>query len=200
MLFNRIDLFDQANRTIYVLKWISSNGTINDSFPIGTMISEMLNSSDMNLQNESNNLTPFPSDDVIRFEPEPMAILILVTICYSLIFVAGILGNVITCLVIYRNKSMHTATNYYLFNLAVSDLILLLSGECVLCLLVIHSQRCCQLSRILLIQKECKILFRYLQECPKTLIIYGFHIIISSRKLFAYCKDYYPKHRQMLLF
>lgn len=132
MLFNRIDLFDQANRTIYVLKWISSNGTINDSFPIGTMISEMLNSSDMNLQNESNNLTPFPSDDV-RFEPEPMAILILVTICYSLIFVAGILGNVITCLVIYRNKSMHTATNYYLFNLAVSDLILLLSGECVVC-------------------------------------------------------------------
>lgn len=60
---------------------------------------------------------------------DPLVIVIPVTICYALIFVAGILGNVITCAVISRNKSMHTATNYYLFNLAVSDLLLLLSGE-----------------------------------------------------------------------
>ncbi|XP_054088296.1 pyrokinin-1 receptor-like, partial [Zeugodacus cucurbitae] len=45
-----------------------------------------------------------------------------------LIFVAGVLGNLITCIVISRNKFMHTATNFYLFNLAVSDLTLLLSG------------------------------------------------------------------------
>lgn len=29
---------------------------------------------------------------------------------------------------IARNKCMHTATNYYLFSLAVSDLLLLVSG------------------------------------------------------------------------
>lgn len=63
---------------------------------------------------------------------DPMAIVIPVTICYAIIFVAGILGNVITCAVIFRNKSMHTATNYYLFNLAVSDLLLLLSGKHIL--------------------------------------------------------------------
>lgn len=62
-------------------------------------------------------------------EAEPMFVLISVTICYLFIFVAGVLGNVITCTVISRNKSMHTATNYYLFNLAISDLILLLSGK-----------------------------------------------------------------------
>ncbi|KAH8383310.1 hypothetical protein KR009_007976 [Drosophila setifemur] len=50
------------------------------------------------------------------------------TVCYALIFVAGVLGNLITCIVISRNNFMHTATNFYLFNLAVSDLILLLSG------------------------------------------------------------------------
>lgn len=60
---------------------------------------------------------------------DPLYILIPFTICYLLIFVAGVLGNVITCAVISRNKSMHTATNYYLFNLAISDLILLISGE-----------------------------------------------------------------------
>lgn len=51
-----------------------------------------------------------------------------VTILYSIILVAGILGNLLVCIVIIRNTSMHTATNYYLFNLAVSDLIYLLFG------------------------------------------------------------------------
>ncbi|KAH9392547.1 G-protein coupled receptor, partial [Tyrophagus putrescentiae] len=37
-------------------------------------------------------------------------------------------GNICTCIVIARNKYMHTATNYYLFSLAVSDLLLLVLG------------------------------------------------------------------------
>ncbi|XP_017494199.1 PREDICTED: neuropeptides capa receptor-like, partial [Rhagoletis zephyria] len=57
-----------------------------------------------------------------------MSVLITLTIFYAIIFVAGVLGNLITCIVISRNKFMHTATNFYLFNLAVSDLMLLLSG------------------------------------------------------------------------
>ncbi|XP_034947268.1 neuropeptides capa receptor-like [Chelonus insularis] len=40
----------------------------------------------------------------------------------------GIFGNVITCWVILRNPMMQTATNYYLFNLALSDLLLLVLG------------------------------------------------------------------------
>ncbi|XP_069962190.1 growth hormone secretagogue receptor type 1-like [Bactrocera oleae] len=58
----------------------------------------------------------------------PMSALITLTVFYAIIFVAGVLGNLITCIVISRNKFMHTATNFYLFNLAVSDLMLLLSG------------------------------------------------------------------------
>jgi hypothetical protein len=50
------------------------------------------------------------------------------TIVYGLIFVSGVVGNVSTCIVIYNNRHMHTATNYYLFSLAISDLLLLLSG------------------------------------------------------------------------
>ncbi|EDW14572.1 neuromedin-K receptor isoform X1 [Drosophila mojavensis] len=59
---------------------------------------------------------------------ESPTLLIFLTICYALIFVAGVLGNLITCIVISRNNFMHTATNFYLFNLAVSDLILLIAG------------------------------------------------------------------------
>lgn len=154
MLFNRINhLFDQLNVTLNVQtyhKWkeLYLNGTTNDSYPIGNMISE-LNSSELILQNidgsgSALNFSQMSINKMMPFEPEPLAVLIVVTMCYSLIFIAGILGNVITCTVISRNKSMHTATNYYLFNLAISDLILLLSGErnfvcsCCCCCCFIH--------------------------------------------------------------
>jgi 7 transmembrane receptor (rhodopsin family) len=56
-------------------------------------------------------------------------ILILLTVIYVIIFITGVLGNVVTCIVIAKNKGMHTAVNYYLFSLAVSDLLLLISGK-----------------------------------------------------------------------
>ena len=51
------------------------------------------------------------------------------TIVYVIIFLTGVIGNVIVCVVIVRHSTMHTATNYYLFSLAVSDLLFLLMGE-----------------------------------------------------------------------
>ncbi|BFZ24900.1 hypothetical protein BsWGS_27939 [Bradybaena similaris] len=53
---------------------------------------------------------------------------VLLTIVYSVIFVTGFVGNICTCVVIARNHSMHTTTNYYLFSLAVSDLLLIFFG------------------------------------------------------------------------
>jgi len=50
------------------------------------------------------------------------------TVVYALIFVTGLIGNVSTCVVIARNHYMHTTTNYCLFNLAISDLLMLLLG------------------------------------------------------------------------
>lgn len=66
---------------------------------------------------------------------------VLLTALYTLIFLSGVLGNVCTCIVIARNRSMHTATNYYLFSLAVSDVLTLLLGEliCLLVCLFVHT-------------------------------------------------------------
>ena len=57
-----------------------------------------------------------------------LPILAPITLAYILIFTSGILGNVAVCVVIIRNTSLHTATNYYLFSLAISDLLILLLG------------------------------------------------------------------------
>ena len=48
---------------------------------------------------------------------------------YGLIFLTGVVGNVSTCIVIIKNNYMHTATNYYLFSLAISDVLTLILGK-----------------------------------------------------------------------
>lgn len=58
----------------------------------------------------------------------PLSLIVPITVVYAVIFITGVVGNVSTCIVIARNKSMHTATNYYLFSLAISDMLLLISG------------------------------------------------------------------------
>ncbi|KAF5284458.1 hypothetical protein FQR65_LT13536 [Abscondita terminalis] len=59
---------------------------------------------------------------------DSLYIVVPITLLYASIFITGLLGNICTCIVISRNKCMHTATNYYLFSLAISDLLLLISG------------------------------------------------------------------------
>ncbi|KAK5649667.1 hypothetical protein RI129_000696 [Pyrocoelia pectoralis] len=80
------------------------------------------NDTDTNSTTESSNVTG--SGNLLY----PITLVIPITVIYVIIFFTGIIGNVSTCIVISRSKSLHTATNYYLFSLAISDLLLLVSG------------------------------------------------------------------------
>jgi neuromedin U receptor 1 len=61
-------------------------------------------------------------------QQQPLEMAIPLTVVNVLIFVSGLLGNTAVCIVIIKHRSLHTATNYYLFNLAISDLTLLIFG------------------------------------------------------------------------
>jgi hypothetical protein len=75
------------------------------------------------------NLTE-PNEDIFELPAnrDSLYLILPITFIYGIIFITGFVGNVSTCIVISRNKSMHTSTNYYLFSLAVSDFMLLVSG------------------------------------------------------------------------
>lgn len=60
--------------------------------------------------------------------PRRSPVFLPVCVAYLAIFLVGVLGNSLTCVVILRYKVMHTPTNYYLLSLAVSDLLVLLMG------------------------------------------------------------------------
>ncbi|XP_063075088.1 kappa-type opioid receptor [Engraulis encrasicolus] len=54
--------------------------------------------------------------------PEPMSPIIpIITTLYSVVFVVGLVGNCLVMYVIIRYTKMKTATNIYIFNLAMAD-------------------------------------------------------------------------------
>ncbi|KAL0879806.1 hypothetical protein ABMA27_003515 [Loxostege sticticalis] len=59
----------------------------------------------------------------------PLREIVPLTAVLLVIFATGVAGNAAVCAVIVRHPAMHTATNYYLFSLALSDLLLLLFGD-----------------------------------------------------------------------
>ncbi|XP_030767294.1 neuropeptides capa receptor-like [Sitophilus oryzae] len=61
-------------------------------------------------------------------QTQELPMTILITVINGIIFVTGLLGNIAVCIVIIKQPTLHTATNYYLFNLAVSDVTLLVFG------------------------------------------------------------------------
>ena len=63
---------------------------------------------------------------------------VILTMVYSAIFLTGIVGNVSTCIVIAKNTYMHTATNYYLFSLAISDVLTLILGKYIILIEDVH--------------------------------------------------------------
>ncbi|KAI8507432.1 Neuropeptide FF receptor 2 [Branchiostoma belcheri] len=48
------------------------------------------------------------------------------TAFYVVIFVLGVTGNLLVCVVVIKDRSMRTVTNYFIVNLAVSDLLVML--------------------------------------------------------------------------
>lgn len=70
------------------------------------------------------------TEDYLAFlcGPRRSHLFLPMALVYSVIFLVGVVGNFLVCLVILKHRSMKTPTNYYLFSLAVSDLLVLLFG------------------------------------------------------------------------
>ena len=69
------------------------------------------------LFNESNQSRFFDFDD----ENFSQTLTVIQGAIYIPIFCAGIFNNLLTILIIVFNRNMHTVTNCYLLNLAISD-------------------------------------------------------------------------------
>lgn len=66
------------------------------------------------------NFSNYPTEDLTS----NLAVQIVFYVFYVVIFVLGIFGNVLVVFVVQRNRHMHTVTNFFITNLALSDVLL----------------------------------------------------------------------------
>lgn len=112
--------------TSFSLHW---NSSVSDN---SVIVSNDVSNSDSG--GDANFATNITKEEYLRKNlgpqhPLPLTIFVPLCVLYTIIFLTGVLGNLSVCLVIARNPALHTATSYYLFSLAVSDLTLLILGK-----------------------------------------------------------------------
>ena len=73
------------------------------------------------------NLTQFPYPGSLP-SPKPIWEILVKTLCYAVTIVLAIVGNLLIIIIVWRNRRMHTTTNFYLVNLGVADL--MVAGSC----------------------------------------------------------------------
>ena len=50
----------------------------------------------------------------------------LLVASYCILFIGGLVGNFLVCFAVWRNHSMRTVTNYFIVNLAIADLLVVI--------------------------------------------------------------------------
>lgn len=112
-----------------------SNYLITNKVKMATKVLLRPNETFEDFYNRCNNLTLFDCSEnemlwwMMGSRMLPLVAILPISIVLVVIFLTGVVGNVCVCVVIVRHPGLHTATNYYLFSLAVSDLLLLLFGK-----------------------------------------------------------------------
>uniref|UniRef100_A0A914KUN9 G-protein coupled receptors family 1 profile domain-containing protein n=2 Tax=Meloidogyne incognita group TaxID=654580 RepID=A0A914KUN9_MELIC len=141
---------------------------------------EAMNYLDENITNGNESTEDFMQEKIINdcvFLPTTENFLMIFT--FSMIFCLSVVGNSIVIVVILQQKSMHSVTNLYLLNLALSDL--LLSVVCMPPTLVSSLVYCWVFGDLL-----CKLL-AYLQPVVVTASAYTLAAIALER-YYAICR------------
>ncbi|XP_059483581.1 neuropeptides capa receptor-like [Neocloeon triangulifer] len=99
------------------------NVTLNDEHTRNTSLEGSLGN-ELNATTRAEDFIASSTDSVILRDE----VLLLITIVYGFMVITGVLGNILVCVVIAKQPEMQTATNYYLFSLAIADVTTLLLG------------------------------------------------------------------------
>ncbi len=106
-----------AVTTVAPNNWNHSNG------------SEGLFPGNMSGCREGSGVTGSPEPEFYPTLKQPVHMIIILSVAYSVVFLLGIIGNSLVVSLVYRNPRMHTVTNYFIVNLAIADILV-----CLFCL------------------------------------------------------------------
>lgn len=106
-----------VKKNLYLVKKIKKSVKV--YYLVGTMTTESLQMH--NFTTIFGNSTT--NETYINLLRHPVHRTVIYSIAYSLVFLCALFGNLMVVLVVYRNASMHNATNYFIVNLAIADIL-----------------------------------------------------------------------------
>ncbi|KAK7122211.1 hypothetical protein R3I94_019359 [Phoxinus phoxinus] len=84
---------------------------------LNVLYSENISDNHSSLFNDSRNITLLP------YYQHSLAVATIFILAYVLIFSLCMLGNLLVCFIVLKNRQMRTVTNIFILNLAISDLL-----------------------------------------------------------------------------
>ena len=63
------------------------------------------------------------TEEYYKLVKQPVFMLVILSVSYGIVFLLALLGNISVIIVVARDKSLHTATNLFLVNMAVADML-----------------------------------------------------------------------------
>ena len=105
-----------------VQEYMSKNNLTFDAIKTLLNSTNFTYSTVMNQTNDTD--SDYPEVDPNTYITQMTSLKVFFYCVYVLIFVLGIAGNALVCYVVFRNTTMHTVTNMFITNLALSDILL----------------------------------------------------------------------------
>lgn len=84
------------------------------------------NGSDPNYYDNSSASQPFQRQDLELYYRHSTAMSIVYGVAYFIVFLVGIVGNSFVVAVVLRSPRMRTVTNYFIVNLAIADILVII--------------------------------------------------------------------------
>jgi len=94
-----------------------------------TMTTELTSESQTSMSNNCTNYFCISDDDYIdriRDYVFPSTFEWIFVVLYAAVFIGGLAGNALVCIVVWRNTPMRTVTNLFIVNLSTADLLVVL--------------------------------------------------------------------------
>ena len=119
--------FSNNGVTYYDITNMNSTSTVHSAINMGARFNQYLNSTDglfpPDFDPDDMSHVPYPGE---VSAPPVWEMAVKISFC-ALITLLALIGNLVVVNIVWKNKKMHTTTNYYIVNLAVSDLMVTIS-------------------------------------------------------------------------
>ncbi|CAG4964327.1 unnamed protein product [Colias eurytheme] len=117
-----VDALSNSIMEVLNTKFVPENAMLPDMEPLSTHMDGPLGQDRMNITMNRSDFGVIDDEFIYRHNSAMTAVY---CVAYLLVFIVGLVGNFFVIAVVYRSPRMRTVTNFFIVNLAVADILVI---------------------------------------------------------------------------